>query len=215
MQNELFAVRRRNARTTRHGHRPHGGCAVTSSGVTMTRSNIHHTHSTGKPVPCLSTAAELTRPRECRTEDQAGHLAGHDGGQAGESPTKTPSKSPAMNPRMNPAANPAQNPQATAVRAGFTAIRAGSASASSSANPSGDRWLNRGQIGIDTERYQPSELLSQQEIADWMGCSAKSARSWINGHKIEAADVPGRTRRYRAGDIRRVILKPRSSQGDD
>ena len=48
---------------------------------------------------------------------------------------------------------------------------------------------------IDPKQYAAHTLLTEKQVADWMDCSARSARSWLARHKIKPADAPGRTKR--------------------
>lgn len=62
---------------------------------------------------------------------------------------------------------------------------------------------------IDPTRFAPDQLLTEKQLGEWLDCSAKSVRHWLYRHKIKAADVPGRTKRYRAGDVQATLERPR------
>lgn len=64
---------------------------------------------------------------------------------------------------------------------------------------------------IDPERYKANDLLTASGVAAWMGCSVKSVCGWLHRHKIEPADVPGRTKRYSAGDVQVAIRRSRAA----
>lgn len=63
---------------------------------------------------------------------------------------------------------------------------------------------------IDPKQYAAHQLLTEKQVADWMDCSPKSAHSWLYRHKIKPADAPGRTKRYRAGDVQAALERPNS-----
>jgi hypothetical protein len=66
---------------------------------------------------------------------------------------------------------------------------------------------------IDPTRFAPDQLLTDDQLGEWMNCSARSARNWLAKHNIRPADVPGRTKWYRARDVR-AKLEPASSEGE-
>ena len=66
---------------------------------------------------------------------------------------------------------------------------------------------------IDPKRYAAYELLTDTQVGEWMNCTARSARNWLAKHKIKPADVPGRTKRFKAGDVQSALDNPRS--GDE
>lgn len=63
---------------------------------------------------------------------------------------------------------------------------------------------------IDPTRFALDQLLTDEQLGEWMNCSARSARNWLLRHKIKPADVPGRTKWYRAGDVRAQLESPNS-----
>ena len=64
---------------------------------------------------------------------------------------------------------------------------------------------------IDPNQYSADDLLTEQQIGEWLGCSPKSVRSWLYKHKIAAADVPGRAKRYRAGNVKDAMKQSRAN----
>ena len=105
-------------------------------------------------------------------------------------PVEEPAGALDLSAEKSPAKTPAETPQRIS--------RAGSAPGSAFGS------------AIDPERYRSQELLTDRQIAEWLGCSPKSARSWLYRHKIDPADAPGRTKRYRAGDIQTALHRSRS-----
>jgi hypothetical protein len=65
---------------------------------------------------------------------------------------------------------------------------------------------------IDPKRYAAHELLTDKQVGEWMNCTGRSARNWLAKHKIKPADVPGRTRRFKAGDVQSALDNPRSRE---
>ncbi len=60
-------------------------------------------------------------------------------------------------------------------------------------------------VPVDLTRFAAHELLTQRQIGELFGCSPRSVRHWLHQHRIRAADAPGRTKRYRAGDVQVAV----------
>lgn len=61
---------------------------------------------------------------------------------------------------------------------------------------------------VDPTKYRGHELLTEREIGEWLGCSAKSVHHWLYRHKIAPVDAPGRAKRFRAGDVQTALDLP-------
>ncbi len=63
---------------------------------------------------------------------------------------------------------------------------------------------------IDPRRFAPHELLDAEQVGEWFNCSRKAARNWLNQHGIRKVNAPGRTHRFRAGDIQAELAESQS-----